>query len=424
MVDAAEGIAFPLADHPRLRPIEIFPIEERGRRSLVLRDPADPRVSPIAVSDGAAEVLTLLDGRRTLKELANALVLRGATITESQLRGFLTRLDEAGFLEGARAKSRFEQRRTEFLAQPVRPAIHAGGAYPDGLEALPRALAAGYLHGEGPSALPAQRAAGATPLRAVIAPHVDLHRGAPTYSWAYKALAEAQPAELYVVLGTCHTPVQGHFAATAKPYATPLGDVPSDAEFLQQLGRNFGRDLFEGEFSHAGEHSIEFQAVYLRSLGLAGDHQAAFVPILCDSLHSMVPARKTPLEVAIVRDFLDALTSTLAADGRRITLIAAVDLAHIGPRFGDEWPVDRGHQVSVEHDDREMLDFVLAADADGYYTQVMRDRDARRICGLTPIYLLTALMHAEQRPGELLRYTQWVDTDLSSSVTFASAVFR
>ena len=54
----------------------------------------------------------------------------------------------------------------------------------------------------------------------------------------------------------------------------------------------------------------------------------------------------------------------------------------------------------------------------------MRDRDARRICGLTPIYILTALMEVEQRSGELLRYTQWVDTDLSSSVTFASAIFR
>jgi len=58
-----------------------------------------------------------------------------------------------------------------------------------------------------------------------------------------------------------------------------------------------------------------------------------------------------------------------------------------------------------------------------YYAQVMRDRDARRICGLTPIYLLTALMQAEQRHGELLCYTQWVDADQSSSVTFASAAF-
>ncbi len=66
---------------------------------------------------------------------------------------------------------------------------------------------------------------------------------------------------------------------------------------------------------------------------------------------------------------------------------------------------------------------MLAPDADAYYAQVMRDHDARRICGLTPIYLLTALMQAAQRRGQLLKYTQWVDKDLSSSVTFASAVF-
>jgi AmmeMemoRadiSam system protein B len=339
------------------------------------------------------------------------------------LRTFLTRLDEAGFLDGARAKHRFEVRRAEFLAHSVRPAIHAGGAYPDGTDQLCRTLAAGYLHKEGPGSLPTERAPSASPLRAVIAPHVDLHRGAPTYSWAYKALAEARQADLYVVLGTCHTPVQGHFAATHKPYATPLGDVPTDADFVQRLEKYFGRDLLEGEFAHAGEHSIEFQAVYLRSLGLAGDH-TPFVPILCDSLHSMVPHGKTPGDVAIVRDFLQALRRALDADGRQITLIAAVDLAHVGPRFGDQWRVDRLHQISVEQRDREMLDLVLTPDADGYYAQVMRESDARRICGLTPIYVLTALMEAERRRGELLRYTQWVDTDLSSSVTFASAVFR
>jgi AmmeMemoRadiSam system protein B len=389
----------------------------------VLRDPADPKISPIAVSDGAADVLMLLDGQRTLAELSNALLLRGAAITQSQLRSFLSRLDEAGFLEGPRAEHRFQQRRLEFLGQPVRPAIHAGGAYPDGLDQLPQMLAAAYLDADGPGMLPAVRAAQAAPLRAIIAPHVDLHRGAPTYSWAYKALAEAQPAELYVVLGTCHTPVAGHFAATRKPYATPLGALPADADFINHLASAWGRDLFAGEFSHAGEHSIEFQAVYLRWLGLGGEDAAPIVPILCDSLHSLVPPGQSPLDVALVADFLQALRQTLADDGRRITLIAAVDLAHVGPRLGDRWRVDRQHQESVGRADQEMLELILQPDAEAYYAQVMSDRDARRICGLTPIYLLTALMQAEQRRGELLRYTQWVDTDQSSSVTFASAAF-
>src|ERR1700730_12439962 len=169
--------SFPLAEHPRLRAIEVFPMQERGRRNLVLRDPADPNISPIALSAGAADILALLDGQRTLPQLKSALLLRGA-ITEGQLRSFLTQLDEAGFLEGPRAQHRFEQRRAGFLAHPNRPAVHAG-SYSSNPDDLARLLEAGYLHAEGPRSVPARLDGGAAPLRAAIAPHVDLHRGAP-----------------------------------------------------------------------------------------------------------------------------------------------------------------------------------------------------------------------------------------------------
>jgi AmmeMemoRadiSam system protein B len=368
------------------------------------------------------QILVLLDGKRTIGDLSAALRLRGASVTQSQLERFLIRLDEGGYLEGPRAMYRFEQRRAAFLALPDRPAVHAGGAYAGTPADLRRQLNAGYTDSDGPGARPG--AQHTTTPRAVIAPHVDLHRGAPTYSWAYRVLGEAEPADLYVILGTCHTPVDGHFAATRKTYATPLGPVPADDDFLDRLQAEWGHDLFAGEFSHAGEHSIEFQAVYLRSLGLAGEDAAPIVPILCDSLHSMVPHNRTPREVELVAGFVSALQRTMAQDGRRITLIAAVDLAHIGPRFGDEWSVDRARQSTVRVADERLLDYVVRPDADAYYADVMRDRDARRICGFTPIYLLTALMQAEQRPGKVLRYTQWVDRDLSSSVTFCSAVFH
>jgi AmmeMemoRadiSam system protein B len=415
--------SFPLAEHPRLRPIEVIPIQEAGRRSFWLRDPGDPSIQPVAVSDGAIQVLSLLDGRRSVDQLVAELE-RSGTIRRPQVIGFLTRLDEAGFLEGPRATHRIEQRRAAFMALPVRPAVHAGGAYSGTPYGLRQMLAAGYTHADGPGAVPAARAPDAKLLKSVIAPHVDLHRGAPTYSWAYKALAEAVPAELYVILGTCHTPVVGHFAATRKAYDTPLGPVPADAAFLDALGRAWGRDLFAGEFSHSGEHSIEFQAVYLRALGLAGEGAAPIVPILCDSLHSMVPRGKSPSSVGQVASFVSALEQTLRQDGRRITLLAAVDLAHVGPRFGDSWSVDTSHQKEVGAADAELLSLVAAGDAEGYFAHVMRDYDARRICGFTPIYLLTALMQRQGARGDVLRYTQWVDTDLSSSVTFCSVVFR
>lgn len=415
---------FLLAERPRLRPIEVIPISNSGRRTIWLRDPSDPELNPLAISDGGIAVLSLLDGQRTLRELSSALTLRGASVTEAQLHAFLTRLDEAGYLEGHRADHRVASRRAAFLALDVRPAVHAGGAYAGTPSDLADQLARGYRDKGGPGALPAPRRADSNPLRAIIAPHVDLHRGAPTYSWAYKALTEAGAADLYVVLGTCHTPVEGHFAGTRKPYDTPLGPVPADTLFLEKLQDEWGHDLFTGEFSHSGEHSIEFQAVYLRSLGLAGEGAAPIVPILCDSLHSMVPYGKSPLDVPLVGSFVDALERVMRADGRRITLIAAVDLAHIGPRFGDSWSVDGSRQAACGAADQELLALVTQPDARAYYAHVMRDNDARRICGFTPIYVLTELMQRERRPGEVLRYTQWVDTDLSSSVTFCSVVYR
>jgi AmmeMemoRadiSam system protein B len=403
-----------------LRPIEIFPVQDRGQRALVLRDPADPEISPIAISDGAAEILMLLDGQRTVEAISAVLQLRGAPITPTQIRNFLERLDQSGFLEGPRAVHRLEQRRAAFSERPLRLAAHAGGAYPSDVDALLQMLADTYLHADGPGNLPGPRQADTGPPRGVMAPHVDLHRGAPTYSWAYKAIAEATPAELYVVLGTCHTPVQGAFAATTKAYDTPLGAVPTDVGFVERLQTLWGRDLLNGEFSHAHEHSIEFQAVYLRSLGI----QAPMVPILCDSLHTLVAPEGSPRDVPLIADLLEALLEAARVDGRSVTFIAAVDLAHVGPRFGDSWLVDDGRLASVGAGDREMLDLALAPDPEAFFRHVMRDRDARRICGFTPIYLLCALMAAEGCTGELLRYTQWVDTDQSSSVTFASAVYR
>lgn len=227
------GLGFPLADHPKLRQVEVFPIQDRGGRSMVLRDPADPSLSPLMLSDGAVQILMLLDGQRSIGELNTALMLRGASIPESQLRSFLERLDEGGYLEGPRAAHRSGERKAAFQALPLRPAVHAGGAYAGTPVELQRQLEAGYLDRDGPGATP--RSPLTPPLRAVIAPHVDLHRGAPTYSWAYKALAEAEPADLYVILGTCHTPVDGHFAATRKAYDTPLGGVPADNGFIDRL---------------------------------------------------------------------------------------------------------------------------------------------------------------------------------------------
>ena len=89
---------FALEEPPRLRPVEVVAVREAGRPYVVLRDPADPDIAPIALSDGAVDVLRLLDGTRTIDGVRAALLLRGGglNLSDSQLRSFLHQLDLAG----------------------------------------------------------------------------------------------------------------------------------------------------------------------------------------------------------------------------------------------------------------------------------------------------------------------------------------
>ena len=115
-------------------------------------------------------------------------------------------------------------------------------------------------------------------------------------------------------------------------------------------------------------------------------------PILCDSLHSLVPRRTVAARRVAVSRLRPRVGRDVARRGRSITLIAAVDLAHIGPRFGDPWLVDATRRGAGRRADQELLELALAPMPRRTTAHVMRDRDARRICGFTPIYVLTALM--------------------------------
>jgi len=96
-----------------------------------------------------------------------------------------------------------------------------------------------------------------------------------------------------------------------------------------------------------------------------------------------------------------------------------VDLAHVGPRFGDPEPNTEASLAIVEREDRVMLESVVAGDARGFFAHVAADRDARRICGLSPIYSLLRLL--PEAPGRLIQYRQWPDSE--GAVTFCAVSY-
>ena len=405
-------------DRPKLRPVEAFPVEAQGKKGIALRDPAGFTDSVVVLPPPLLDIVSLFDGEHTLLDIQEVFMRRhGELLLTDRLAEISRTLDQHGFLESesfARRRAAIEAR---FRASPTRPAAHAGGAYAAEPEALSAQLTAFFSHPEGPGTAGGDPRGG--PIRAIMAPHIDFHRGGPTYAWAYRELAERNDADLFVILGTCHAGMADPFALTLKDYETPLGPAPVDREFSAALQQRYGGDLLSSEGAHRSEHSIEFQAVFLRYL-FGERYQFSVVPILASFLHESLVGGREPEADPRVPRFLDALGETIAASRRKVCVIAGVDLAHVGPRFGDADPVGPSRLASLESEDRATLEAVAAVDPRAFYESVAKDGDSRRICGLSPIYTLLRCLPGGS--GRLLRYAQWPDPQ--AVVTFASIVFE
>lgn len=407
------------AMRPCLRMLEAFPLQHDGQRLIALRDPAgftdQVALLPIPILD----LVSLFDGEHSVAEMREILAKRhGEAPTVEQIMSLVEQLDESGFLESERFAARRRAIEEAFRLSPVRPAAHAGGAYASEPEALRRQIASFFEHADGPGPAPPIVPAGAPAVRGLLAPHIDFHRGGPTYAWAYRELLARTEADVFVILGTCHAGMGDPFAITLKPFETPLGPVPVDRDFFEALQRRAGQDLLASESAHRGEHSIEFQTVMLKAL-LGERRPFTILPVLVSFLHEAVLMRRDPEADVRIPRFIDALLGTMAASGRRVCLIGGVDLAHVGPRFGDPEANSAESLAAVAAADRSMLEAVTAGEPTGFFGSVLADQDARRICGLSPIYTFLRALPGVQ--GRLLRYSQWPDPE--GAVSFCAAVF-
>jgi MEMO1 family protein len=405
---------------PQLRPVEAFPARVEDRDVVCLRDPSGVTEAVLTVPRALAPILALFDGTRSVVDIqAEIMRQTGELVLGSQLESMLDVLDQNFFLEGPRLDAERARQQMAFLGSPTRPAFLAGRSYPDDASTLADTLTGYFQASGGPGPIgPPRRVLS----RALVAPHIDFSRGGPAYAWAYRALAEARDADCFVILGTAHAGLDGHaFAATGKGFDTPFGTADVDHEVLDAVVRRVPDNLFAAELAHRNEHSVEFQAVWLRFLSQrAGRQDCRIVPLLTSFAHECLLGGRSPAGQPEVERVLDALRDAMAAVPRRYCIVAGADLAHIGSRFGDAWRVGPAELARVAADDRALLDRVTAGDSEGFFAEAMHQQDRNRICGLSPIYGLLRLRAGGT--GRLLHYGQWPDPE--GTVTFASVSFE
>jgi len=390
---------------PKFRYLNVFPHEVEGRQVLCLKD-----------AEGISEQVAMLpppivpfffevfDGRHSFAEIRAEYFRRsgGDRIPDGDLEALVEQLDEALLLDSPRFRRHFAGLVEDWRRLETRPAVLAGSGYPSDPGELTGFLD-GFHEGIEPSPAP-------SPLAAVAVPHLDLRKGGRIAARTLAGLGESFDGGTILVLGVGHKHLAQPYAMTPKDFETPFGTVAVDQDLYHGIIAKAGSWLLDDEYSHRGEHSIEFAAILLKHA--LPDRDFRILPVLCGSFHHLLRTGEAPRTDPRIGAFLESVEEE-AGDA---LIYASVDLAHMGPHYGDDAPLTAEQLARIETEDRAALDRMVARDGDGFFTHFAENEDARRVCGMSALYSLLELLPPGP-VGDLVSYEQSVFPAEGNTVT-------
>lgn len=366
-----------------------------GRPMIVLRDPLGLSEQTVAVPQGLAPLLALCDGTRDEAGLRAALQVRaGIYLSPNKLADILKRLDEALLLDNASYRLARVRAQAEYRNAPYRPPALAGKSYPEDPVQLAALL----------DDLLAKAPAGGVGVvaRGLVSPHIDYPRGGAVYAevWS-RVAASARHADFALILGTDHQSEGALITLTRQSYATPFGVMPTETAAVDAVATAVGGDdAFAEELHHRSEHSIELAAVWLQHVRRG--EPLPMLPVLCGSFERYTSTVADPAGDPALERAVEALRGILA--GRRALVVAAGDLAHCGPAFGDPVAAGAAAKAQSAQADEALIEAIAQGQPGAFLAQIKAEGDRRHICGLAPIYLALRLL--EPVRGEPAGYAQ------------------
>ncbi len=383
-----------------------MPSPDPDQPGLILRDTFGYSERVLVIPAQLVQALQFFDGRSTDNDLREWLVRKTNSFDVGpQLEHLVSVLSESGFLEDQVYFDLREAAHRAFAEMEVRPAAFAGGAYPECPEDCRRYLDQFFEES------PPELASPSGTLVGIAAPHVSYEGGWECYRDAFTALRQMGPDRTYVILATSHYGEPEKFGVTRKPYQTPLGETIPANELLDELKATAADVILEEDYCHVMEHSAEFHVLWLQYLF---GPNVKVLPILVGACFADAPETNPKLKA-----MHDALAALAAKHGEKLGWVLSIDMAHMGPRYGDEREYEEGSSA-IEQQDQLRVQSLAAGDIDSFWKDVRKDDDPWKWCGSAPLYTLYRALPGVK--AELLRYGHW-NIDEASVVSFAGMRF-
>ena len=396
---------------PKIRTdIEIIPTYYRGERALVVKDFLGLIPEPILLQGEVLNFLSFIDGKSSIGDIQLSLIRqkRGAFIGRDEIQGILDELDSSFLLDSENYRRQKERIVSEYSHLEVRKSWLSGRSYPDVEEDLSALLESFFSLEQGiPPEIKEKKIA------ALIAPHIDLEVGKRIYARAYGTLMGSVP-ERIILLGTGHNLQEDFFSLTEKDFETPLGRVKTDKEGVKSL-KEAGKEVISpNDIVHRSEHSIEFQLLFLQHLFKS---EISILPILCGSFQHLVGSFSRPSEIPGMSDFLKRLRLFMDEKPGETMIVAGVDFAHIGPKFGHSQQASFLLPEAKSHD-QQLIEAICRGDIEQFWSEIGRVQNKYNVCGFSTLACLLEILPAAK--GHLLGYDFWEEEATQSAVSFAA----
>jgi len=238
---------------------------------------------------------------------------------------------------------------------------------------------------------------------ALILPHAGYRWSGPTAAHGIRQV-QGRSFDRVVVIGPSHRQHMENLAHVSSytHFATPLGEVPLDTEFLDALRRHACFGNLPGVDEQ--EHSVHIEVPFL---------QAALGPF------RLVPLVVGRLDAETARAMGRILAGRLDA---RTLVVASSDFTHYGPNFDYE-PFKEDVEKNLRKLDLGSFEAIRTGRADEFYAYVAKS--GTTICGRQAIRVLLEMLPAGSE-FHLVKYdtSGRIGGDFGNSVSYLSIAVR